>query len=335
MIDRHATDWRAIDRCDEIDAMRRTAVVLCSLMTMWAAAALWFDFPVAWLHWPLAFGYLAFATTVARKRIALWLLSLALVMVWWFSLKPNDNRNWQPDVARLPWAEIAADHATIHNIRNCDYASETNYTPHWETKTVSLSDVRGVDLFLSHWGMDWIAHAIVSFEFVDGSHLATSIEARKTAGQEYSAIRGFFRQFQTLYLISEERDVVRVRTNYRGERVYLYRTQTTPVDARNMFVHYLGWMNQARQRPEWYNAATANCATSFVRYLAQAKVGGISQWDWRTLFVGGGDELLYEKGDLVTGGLPFPELKRRALIQPTGDVDFSRQIRINRPGFAQ
>ena len=308
---------------------------MCGLVTIWAAAALWFDFPVSWLRWLLAPGYMVFAATVGRKRIAIWLASLALIGIWWFSLKPNENRNWQPDVARVPWAEIEGDRATIHNIRNCDYVTESNYTPHWETKTVQLSDIRGVDLFLSHWGTDWIAHAIVSFEFADGNHLATSIEARKTVGQQYSAIRGFFRQFQTMYLISEERDVVRVRSNYRGESVYLYRTMTTPADARRLFGHYLGWMNQARENPEWYNAVTANCATNFVRYLAEAKVGGISRWDWRTLFVGEGDELLYEKGDLVTGGLPFAELKRRALIRPTPDVNFSGQIRVNRPGFTQ
>jgi hypothetical protein len=313
--------------------MRRALIILCGLVTIWAAAALCFVFPVAWLRWPLALALLAFAVTVGRKRIAIWLATLALVLVWWFSLKPRNDRNWQPDVARLPWAEVTGDRATIHNIRNCDYVTETNYTPRWETKTVQLPDIRGVDLFLSYWGTTWIAHAIISFELADGSHLGTSIEARKTVGQEYSAIRGFFRQFQTIYLISEERDVVRVRTNYRGESVYLYRTLTTPGDARDLFAHYLEWMNSAREHPEWYNAVTANCATNFVSYLARAKVGGISRWDWRTLFVGKGDELLYEKGDLA-GGLPFRELKRRALIRdPDGAADFSRQIRVNRPGF--
>ena len=315
--------------------MRRAAIALCSLATIWAAAALWFDFPVSWLCWLLAPGYLVFAAAVGRKRIGIWAGSLALIVVWWLSLKPNENRNWQPYAARVPWAEIEGYRAVIHNIRNCDYVTETNYTPHWEIKTVQLSDIRGVDLFLSHWGMDWIGHAIVSFEFADGSHLATSIEARKTVGQEYSAIPGFFRQFQTMYLIAEERDVVRVRTNYRGESVYLYRTMTTPGDALGLFRHYLEWMNQARERPEWYNAVTANCATNFVRYLAEAKVGDISRWDWRTLFVGEADELLYKKGDLMTDGLPFAELKRRALIRPTPDVNFSHQIRLNRPGFTQ
>ena len=314
--------------------MRRTFVVLCGLATIWAAAALCFDFPVAWLRWPLAVAYLAFVVVVARKRIGLWLATLALVMGWWFSLKPNPNRNWQPDVARVPWAEVEGDRASIHDIRNCYYVTENNYTARWETKTVQLSDIRGVDLFLSYWGMESIAHAIVSFEFADGSHLATSIEARKTVGQEYSAVRGFFRQFQTIYLISEESDVVRVRTNYRGESVYLYRTLTTPRDARGLFTHYLEWMNQAREHPEWYNAVTSNCATNFVLYLEKAKVGGISRWDWRTLFVGKGDELLYEKGDLAGDGLPFAELKRRALIHDAdGAADFPRQVRVNRPGF--
>jgi hypothetical protein len=314
--------------------MRRAAVVLCAVATVWAAAALWFDFPVAGLRWPLALGYLAFVVVLARKRIMLWLATLALVMGWWFSLKPVNDRNWQPDVARLPWAEVAGDRATIHDIRNCDYVTETDYTPRWETKTVQLSNIRGVDLFLSYWGMKSIAHAIVSFAFADGSHLATSIEARKTVGQEYSAIRGFFRQFQTIYLISEESDVVRVRTNYRGESVYLYRTMTTARDAQGLFAHYLEWMNRAHAHAEWYNAVTSNCATNFVLYLSKAKIGGISPWDWRTLFVGKGDELLYEKGDLAGDGLPFGELKRRALIRERPQAaDFSRQIRVNRPGF--
>jgi len=310
--------------------MRRTLVVLCGVATVWAMAALWFDAPAAWL----ALAYFAFVVVVARRKMALWLGSLALVMGWWFSLKPTENRNWQPDVARVPWAEVAGDRAILHDIRNCDYVTETNYTPRWETKTVQIPDIRGVDLFLSYWGMQSIAHAIVSFEFADGSHLATSIEARKTVGQEYSAIRGFFRQFQTIYLISEESDVVRVRTNYRGESVYLYRTQTTPRDAQNLFRHYLEWVNRAREQAEWYNAVTSNCATNFVLYLAKAKIGGISRWDWRTLFVGKGDELLYEKGDLAGDGLPFAELKRRALIRERPSaVDFSRQIRVSRPGF--
>lgn len=314
------------------------------LVTLWAVAALYFDFPISWLRLPLSIAYLTFLTgTLWRtkascKGILLWIGSLVAITIWWLTLAPSNNRNWQPDVAQMPWAEIHGDFATIHNIRNCDYVTEMNYTPHWETKTVDLSQIRGVDLFITYWGMPWIAHAIVSFQFADGTYLATSIEARKEAGESYSAIRGFFRQFELIYLIAEERDVVRVRTNYRkGEFVYLYRTMTKPEDARNLFREYLHWMNQIRERPQWYNALTSNCVSSVIAYLAKAKIGGLSRWDIRTLFNGYGDKMLYDLGNL-RGDLPFTELKRRALINEAAqkadkDPDFSRRIREGRPGF--
>jgi hypothetical protein len=121
-----------------------------------------------------------------------WTVSVSAVFLWWLSLTPTNQRDWQPDVSKLPVAEISGNLVTIHNIRNCQYVTETNYKPEWETKTVDLSQMRGVDLFLTYWGSPWIAHAIVSFQFANNTYLAMSIEARKTVGQEYSATKDSF-----------------------------------------------------------------------------------------------------------------------------------------------
>ena len=135
--------------------------------------------------------------------------------------------------------------------------------------------------------------------------------------------------------------MVRVRTNYRkGENVYLYHTLTKPADARNLFLQYVSWMNSLRARPQWYNALTANCTSSVTSYLAHAKVGNLSAWDWRTVLNGRGDEMLYQLGDLATDGLTFSQLKEQALInlkaKEIGDgPDFSRRIRAGHPGFTQ
>ena len=180
---------------------------------------------------------------------------------------------------------------------------------------------------------------MVSFQFSDGTWLAASIEARQADGQDYSAFRGFFRQYGLIYLLADERDLVRLRTNYRhGEEVYLYHTRTTPADARHLFLAYLGWMNAARTQPQWYNALTENCSTPFLRYLSRARIGGISRWDWRGVLGGSGDRMLYQLGDLA-GALPFDELQRQAWINPAAQAahdapDFSRRIRANRAGFA-
>jgi hypothetical protein len=314
---------------------------LGALVTLWATAALFFDVRIAALRVPLAVLYAAAVMGLFWRTRAPWVVFAAfgLVLLWWLSLKPSHLRQWQPDVAELPWAEIGGDMATLHNIRNAEYRTETDYVVQWEHKTVDLREITGVDLFLTHWGVPLIAHAMGSFSFADGSHVVMSIEARKEMGEEYSAVRGFFRQYELIYLMAEERDVVRLRTNYRkGESVYLYRTLTTPEDARKLFVQYLQWMDETRRHPRWYNALTANCSSSVVSFLAAHRIGGLLLWDWRNVLIGYADKMLYDLGDLATGGLPFPELKRHALINPVAQQaddapEFSRLIRQGRPGF--
>jgi len=328
---------------------RRFVIGCAALLTVWAVAALFYDFQIPWLRIPLACSYailvigILWRTRFSRDGILLWLGSLVLVVVWWSFVSPSHNREWQPDVVRLAWADIRADLVTIHNVRNFSYRTEADYIQNWETRTVDLSQIRGVDLFLTHWGSPWMAHPIVSFHFRDAagndSYLATSIEQRKRVGQEYSVVRGFFRQSELIYLILDERDVIRLRTNFRvGEDVRLYRTMTTPADARRLFLQYVEWINGIRERAQWYNALTSNCTTSITSYLARSGIGGFPRWDWRMVANGRGDELLYEHGYLATGGMSFPDLARQAAINDAAhklgdDPDFSRKIRLGRPGF--
>jgi hypothetical protein len=125
---------------------------------LWAVAALYFDIRVAWLRVPSAALYacltcvLLWLTLRNLKAIRFWLASLIAVMAWWLSLPPTNVRAWQPDVARLPWADRHGDLITLHNVRNFDYRTETDYIQRLETETVDLSQLRGVDLFLTHFG---------------------------------------------------------------------------------------------------------------------------------------------------------------------------------------
>ena len=323
---------------------RFTAVCL-ALFAVWAAAAIYIDCRISALKLPLSAGFVFLTLTlfVLAPRSGRWLLLnfllSATVLFWWLSLKPSNSRDWQADVSHMPEAVITADHLAISNIRNCAYRTETDYTCAWETRDYLLTDVRAVDLFITHWGAPLIAHVIVSFDFGDNCHLAFSIEARKQKGQDYSALLGFFRQYGLIYLAADERDVIRLRTDFRrGEFVYLYRTQTTVADARRLLLAYCRWMNETKADPRWYNALTENCNRSVIRFLADAHIGGITWWDWRGFLNGRGDQMLYELGDLVTDGLSFPDLKRQALINQMAahavrETDFSRQIRQGRAGF--
>src|SRR5262249_30738098 len=140
------------------------------------------------------------------RAAAVWLVGFAGVLVWWLSLAPSNDRKWQPDVARIPYAEVHGDELVLHDLRDFEYRSETDFTSHWEERRYDLWKLVGQDLFLSFWGPTLIAHTIMSWEFADGQHLAASIETRKEEGESYSALRGFFRQYELYYVLADERD---------------------------------------------------------------------------------------------------------------------------------
>ena len=186
--------------------------LVCLLATIWAVGALYFDLPIAWLRAPLALIYggtmLAALIFVKGRGRAMGIMvaGFTVVLAWWFTIKPSNDGNWQPDVAQLAWAEVNGDEVTLHNVRNCDYRTETDYTPRWETRTVRISQITGIDLAIDYWGSPWIAHPIVSFQFAAAPPLCFSIETRKKVGQSYSAIRGLYRQFELIYIVADERE---------------------------------------------------------------------------------------------------------------------------------
>jgi hypothetical protein len=276
-----------------------------------------------------------------RKRTVFWsalLAVAALFAVWWVSLLPSNDRIWQADVARTAWAEQSGNTLTIHNVRNCNYRTETDYDVRWETRTYDLSRLQALDIFITYWGSPYIAHPILSFIFDDGSHVAFSIETRKEVGEAYSAVKGFGRTYELIYIPADERDVIRLRTNYRkGEDVYLFRTTAAPSAVRALLEEYVGRMNSLHREPEWYNALTSNCTTNVSLHAAHAQGRKSVPWDYRIIANGLGDQMMYERGRLK-GGLPFDELKKQALINPAalaaGDSpEFSKLIRANRAGF--
>ena len=309
---------------------------------VWAAGALWYDFPVAELRVPLVVIFLGLAAVAAwrarshGRKIAALLAMFALVATLWFTLQPRQDRIWQADVDRTAWAEIDGDSVTLHNVRKFEYRTEQDYTPHWETRVVRLSQLTGVDLAICRWGSPHMAHPITSFQFVDAPPVCFSIETRKEKDEKYSAVGGLFRRYELIYIVADERDVLRLRSNYRqGEEVYLYRTTIAPEGARERFVEYLKAVNALHEKARWYNAATTNCTTSI---RTQRSAADRQAWDWRILFNGRIDELLYERGALNSAGLPFELLQKNALInsaaQAANDApDFSRRVRENRAGF--
>jgi hypothetical protein len=309
---------------------------------LWGAMALWFDGPQSRVLAGAMAGGLTlvsiFLAAIVRpflRGLAIALLPVAAVVLWWTSIPPSNTRDWAPDVARTARATFDGSRVTIKDVRNFKYRSESDYGQHWETRTFNLDGIHGVDLFLSFWGPTQIAHTIASWEFDDGQNLAISIETRKEKGESYSALRGFFRQYELYYVVADERDLIGLRTNYRGEQVYLYRIRVPASQARALLVKYLDEVNRLADHPQWYNALTQNCTTTIRGHAQHVGAGG--RLDWRLLANGHLDELLYERGQIDTD-LPFADLRARSNItekaKAAGDSpDFSVRIRQGLPGL--
>jgi hypothetical protein len=323
--------------------LRAAAGGLTIAFALWAAAALWIDGPASRpAAAALAAGLLAGVVgLLARERPfeRACLLALAPCVVaagWWLSIPPRNDRDWLPDVARTATAERQGSVVTVRDVRDFDYRTETDYVERWDARRYDLDRVAGLDVFVSYWGPTLYAHTILSWDFDGPPPLAASIETRKEKGEVYSALRGFFRQFELVYVLADERDVVRLRTSFRGERVFLYRLATPPGHARALLEQYLSEANALAARPAWYNAFTENCTTAIwrnVRALAPDR-----PWDWRLLANGYVDRMLYERG-MVDTSLPFTELRARSDVTERARAcgngeDFSRCIREGLPSPA-
>ena len=278
---------------------------------------------------------LAFRSWRWRALTGFLLLFFGL-LAWWSTIEPSNNRDWQPEVAVLPYATIDGDLVTVHNIRNFTYHSETDFTPAYYDKTFKLHELQSMDLIASYWMGPAIAHTFLSFGFSGGGYLAVSIETRKERNERYSTIKGFFKQYELYYVVADERDVIRVRTNYRKdppEDVYLYRIAGPVENARRLFLEYMRALNALKDKPEFYNTLTTNCTTGI--WLHTLINPGHLPFSWKLLLSGYVPEYVYEHHRL-DNRLPFGELKRRSHINARAQAadmaeDFSRRIRSGLP----
>lgn len=316
---------------------RAFLVLSGALLSLWAFGALWFDAApaAAWVFLAALVLTAWMLRRTGRAGFVPW-AAFAAVLMWWLALTPSNGRRWSTEYARLPHATIEGDKVTLTNVRHFDYRPGGEVAPRWETRTFRLSDVTALDLAVNYWGSPWIAHPIVIFRFENAPPLAFSIETRREEREEYSALAGFFRQYELIVLAGDERDLLGVRTVHRqGEDVFLYATTVSSERARARLLEYLETINGIHRQPRWYNAVTSNCTTA----IRGMNHGPKMPFDWRLLINGKGDEMLHERGLLRTDGLSFPDLKSRARINPAaslayGTPDFSASIRAGRPGFS-
>ena len=315
-------------------------IILSVGLLAWGTLAVHFsNLPWPWLRTPLAVAFLGIGiwalwlTRPRRKRA--FAAAFLGVLVWHLSIQPSHDRPWRPEVAVMPRATIDGDRVTITNVRDFEFRSRNDFTVRYVTREVLLSHLTGVDFFISYWVMGPVGHTFVSFLFDDAPPVPISIETRTEVGEGFDPLASLFKQFELIYVVGEERDLVGSRTNHRDEDVFLYRIRTSPENARQLFRIYLERVNELADRPEWYHLLSNSCTINIVRYANQ--VGRVGSWDVRHLLNGLIDGYLYGAGLLYNPlGLSFDELRARSHVNAAAKAaadadDFPQRIRAGLP----
>ena len=313
-------------------------LVLLGLVSWGSLALYWSNLPRFELRLLVALGFALFgiwALWFSRKSRMFFVFaaSFLLVLAYWWVIPALQQRQWQADVAVLPWAEIDGDRVLLRNVRNFDYRSREDFTVKYEDREVFLSHLTGVDFFISYWVKGPVGHTFVSFIFDNAPPVSISIETRPETHEGFSPLASMFKQFELVYVVGDEKDIVGVRTNHRKEDVFLYPVRISPEAARKLFLIYLERVNELAARPEWYNLLSNNCTLNIVRYANRA--GRKDEFNIRHLLNGWFDAYLFQAGFLDTD-LPFDELRRRSHINEAaqaavGKPDFSERIRASLP----
>lgn len=317
--------------------------LLVALTAFWGTLALWFRLPlgdIARYIVPALWVALALLTLRACafsrwRQVLPYAAALAALLVWWSTIQPRSDEDWAPDVARAVTATVDGHTARLTNVRNFDWRSDSDFTERWENRFYDLDAITSVDVINSYWSGPAIAHTLLSFGFADGQHLVFSVEVRRQRNAVYSEVSGFFKEDELAIIAADERDIIRVRSNVRGEDVQLFRLKVTPEQAKAMFLALLAEANDLAATPRFYNTVTANCTT--ILFKLARTISPDLPLDWRVLLSGYLPDYLYKIG-LVSNTIPLAELRERGRINERSKAadrspDFSRLIRMGVPGW--
>ena len=299
-------------------------VIFAFFMLVWSLFAFFYQLPfnmagfvlvaVLWLVVGIYALLLEFKNRW-KSRILLALMFIGVV-IWWSSIKPTLHRDWAPELARSVEATfdpINPDIVHLQNIRNFEWIAPYEGKENWENGTYNVDDLVGLDVYLSYWMGPYIAHTLVGFTFKDGRHLVFSAEIRRTKEQSFSAIGGFFKEFELIMIAAPEEDIIKLRTDIRHENVYRYPINVGKEKIKNLFLNYLETADKLAHQARFYNTLTANC-TTVVFDMARILDPGIPL-DWRILFSGQLPSYLYDL-KVVNTEKSLKELVDEAHIKP-------------------
>ena len=281
-------------------------------------------------------GFRSSRYTIKVMKVLLWFGTTTAILIltgilYLLFLKPSNDRNWSPDQKVLSYADIDGDTIKIRNIRNFNYRTTTDYDPSYYDKTFDLKKLKSVWYIVEPFsGYKGAAHTFLSFGFEGDEYVSISVEIRKQVGESFSAVKGLLRQYELMYVIADEKDVVKLRSNYRKDRVFIYPIKTTPDKMRTLFLDMLERTNKLKEKPEFYNTIWSTCTTNIVSHVNKIVPGRVP-FRFDILLPANSDRLAHELG-LIETNLTLDETRKKFEINERAlkyadSPEFSKKIR--------
>jgi hypothetical protein len=308
----------------------------------WAVLALWYRLPAPDFTRASAaalFGVIGLVGITGlfrasfRWAVLAYAAAFVAVLVWWSTIRPPATADWAPEVSRQVTGSFQGDLLTLTDVRDFDWHSKDEFKERWTTRTYDLKNLQSLDMFMSYWSGPDIAHMIVSFGFADGDHLAWSVEVRRQRNGAFSPLADLFKTNALVIIAADERDVIGVRSNFRGEDVQIYRLRASPEQARALLREYVADANKLAEKPVFYNSITTNCTTTVAKMMRVA--GDTVPFDWRLIVNGYLPDYAYDRGALDTSA-SLSDLRSASHIAQRAkndglSSDFSKAIRAGVP----
>ncbi len=313
----------------------------------WGTLALYYRVPQAFgINVALAVAFVALGAwslwrSPRLRSLAVFAVAYFVLFAWWSSIEPRQDREWRPEVARVARAVVDGDHVRIENVRDFSYRSRNDFDERWTVREVDVSHITGVDFQLSFWAMGPIGHTMLSFVFDNAPPLNVSIETRPEVGEGFDPLASLFKQFELVYVVGEERDIIRVRTAQRNEEVFMYHMRVSPAAAQRLFRVYVRRINELAARPEFYHLLSNSCTVNIVRYANVA--GGtadelaqrLHEFDIRHLLNGWIDRYFYDQ-EMIDTSMSLSVLRVRSHVNDASnasppDADYPARIRVGLP----
>lgn len=319
-------------------ATTAVGAIVVLVLTVWVCLAFWYRLPLPFAgKLSAAFLFAGFGVAMLLGLFSRWrwhaagmfAIAMTSILVWWSTIHPPAEGNWATDVSRQVTGTLDGNVLTLTNVRNFHWRTRSDFDERWEVRSYDLNTLSSLDMFLSYWAGPEMAHVLMSFGFEDGKYLAWSAEVRRSKGGEFSPIADFFKSSPLVIIAADERDIVRLRTNVRGEDVRLYRLSTSPENARKLLLEYVADANTLAMSPQFYNSIITNCTTSIVKMMRAA--GGTIPFDWRLIVNGYLPGYAYDMGALDKR-ISLEEVETRAQIDQMAQAadaspEFSKLIR--------